>query len=391
MVRVLFLTTRLPYPPHRGDQVRSWNLLRHLAPRHRLTVATVTLGRPDAAHVERVRALGVDVVTIPLSRLGTPWALLRGGVGPVPFQVRVFDRKRARRRLDALVGDGEFDLIHAQLARSGGLIPEGSRVVVDLIDALSVNMRRRAEHDRWPWSSLARSEANRLDRYEPELLSRVAAGVVVAAAERDAIGDPDLRVIPNGLDTDRFPYSSGPRDGEEVVFAGSLGYFPNIDAAHRLATEIMPALRLRIPGASLHLVGANPSRRVRRLAAMPGVRLSADVDDIAVPVAGAGVAIVPLRTGSGLQNKVLEAMAVGTPVVTTPGVAAAVDAEPGIHLMTGSEPGQLADAAARLLGDPKQAAEMAAAAHRFVEETFSWERSAADLDALWREVVRRPD
>jgi sugar transferase (PEP-CTERM/EpsH1 system associated) len=389
-LNVLALVTRLPVPPWRGDQVRAYHQLRRLASRHRITVCALTLAPPEPRDVEALRREGLAVTAVPLGLAGAPAALGRAAVTGLPFQVALFDRARARRAVAALVADGAFDVVHAQLVRTGRYLPAsgGPPVVLDLVDALSANFARRAARDRGPLAWVSALESRRLARYERTLVTRVRVTLVVAASERDAVGGGGVRVVPNGVDLETFRPGVDPREAGRVVFAGNLGYFPNVDAARWLADDIMPRVRAAVPGATLRLVGARPARAVRGLATRPGVALAADVPSMAAELARAAITIIPMRSGSGLQNKVLEAMACGTPVVTTPQAAAPLGLVDGEHVAVAADANGLAAAAAELLRTPGRARAQAVAARRLVEHRFGWDASAAAVEQAWEDARR---
>jgi len=385
-VKVLYLATRLPAPPWRGDQLRAFHHLRLLAPRHDVTCCALVLRPPSDEAIAAVRALGVRVHVVPLGVAGALGQLARGLVGdPRPFQVLLYRRTAARRALDALLARERFDLVHAQLVRTAAYLPpvDGPPVVLDLVDALSANLRRRAAREHWPIGWVAAWEATRLAREEKALIGRAGATLVVSEAERAALGGGSVRVVPNGVDLERFAWRAGPPAGARLLFAGNLGYFPNVDAARWLADDVFPRVRAAFPAAELRLAGARPTRAVRRLAELPGVTLEADVPDMAAEIAAASVAVIPMRAGSGLQNKVLEAMAVGTPVVATPRAVAALDVEPGRHLLVAEDPAAIAEACLALLRDPMQGAALGRAARRRVEERYGWDASAEAVEVAW--------
>jgi glycosyltransferase involved in cell wall biosynthesis len=212
--------------------------------------------------------------------------------------------------------------------------------------------------------------------------------LVVSASEREALGGAaTIRVVPNGVDGAAFPYREGGRLPARLIFAGNLGYFPNVDAAAWLVQDVLPRVRVAVPAAELRLVGARPARAVRALATRPGVSLAAAVPAMAPELAAAAVAVIPLRAGSGLQNKVLEAMAVGTPVVATPAAVRGIEARAGEHLLVADDAGGLAEAAIALLRDPARGRALARAARALVEERYRWEDSAAGVEAAWRAAV----
>lgn len=325
--------------------------------------------------------LGVSVETIPIARLAGVVRMGRAAWDRRPIQALPAASRRARSRVGDL--SAGVDVVHAQLVRTGPLIEDlGVPVVVDLVDALSMNLERRSTHDRG-WRRMASAvEARRLLPYERVLAGRAVAVAVSSADDAAAIAVDGIEVIPNGVDLEAFAYRPHPRPDPVVVFAGNLGYFPNVHAAVILAERIMPAIRDRVPGARLVLAGARPARAVRQLAG-DLVSVVADPHDLGALVGSAAVTVVPMRAGSGIQNKVLEAMAAGTPVVTTGRVASAVGALDGEQVVIGEEPDELASAAAALLLDAGRAGRIAGAARRLVEHRFRWETSADAIEALW--------
>jgi sugar transferase (PEP-CTERM/EpsH1 system associated) len=389
-MKALFLVTRMPVPPWRGDQVRAFHHMRQLASRHDITCCALLPHEPPAALRAEVEAMGVRLDVIRVGLAGAGPALARALLGDRrPLQVLLYDRPSARRGVAALIARGGFDVVHAQLVRTASYLPgpAGPPVVLDLIDALSANLARRARRERGPLAPVAAWEATRLARFERVLTERAARSLVVAPGEREALGGGDrVLVVPNGVDLDAFPFSDQPRPPARLLFFGNLGYFPNIDAARWLATEIYPRVRAEVPAAELHLAGARPVRAVRALV-QPGVSLAAAVPAMAPEIAGSTVVVVPMRAGTGLQNKVIEAMAVGTPVVTTPSVAAGLDVRPGQHLLVAADAPGLAAAALELIRDRERAHAMAVAARDVVARRYRWEDSARGVEDAWAAAV----
>jgi sugar transferase (PEP-CTERM/EpsH1 system associated) len=391
-VRVLFVATRFPLPPWRGDQVRAYHHLRLLAARHEITCCALLTRRPPPGACAALEALGVRLELVPLGIVGALPSLARVLIGdPRPLQVLLYARRRARARVAALLATGAFDVVHAQLVRSLSHLPPGFPVVVDLIDALSANFTRRAERERGPARALFRWEAARLACAETALVASGTPCLVVAESERRALtAGGDVRIVPNGVDTTAFAYREDGRPPARVVFAGNLGYFPNVDAAVWLGRDILPRIRADRADVELRLVGARPAHAVRALASEARVSVAAGVPAMAPELAAATVAVIPLRAGSGLQNKVLEAMAVGTPVVATSQAVGGLDVRPGEHLLVAEDADGLAAATVALLRDPGRARGLARAARTLVEQRYRWEDSAAGVEAAWRAASSPP-
>ena len=384
-MRVLFATNRCPGALTRGDQLRAFQHIRHLSARHAITLLCFDPDAPGDA-LDALRACCERVIVAPRNRLGMglrALATLPGG----RLQVAMHDAVPSAANLAGLLATSRFDLAHLQLVRLGGLVPwlAPLPVVVDLVDALSLNMARRAAFDRGPLRPVARMEAARLAKYERALCSQVAAATVCAAADRAAIGDAgNLHLVGNGVDLQRFSFARAEASNSDIVFVGNLGYFPNIDAATWFANAVFPRVRAGHPQACLRLVGARPAPALRQLASMQeGVELVGEVPDVLPHLQRAAVAVVPLRAGSGQQLKLLEAMAAGTPVVATSQSAIGLDAVDGEHLLIADDVTTMTDAVLRLLRDPALARRLALAARARVEERWSWERSALDLERVW--------
>jgi polysaccharide biosynthesis protein PslH len=384
-VRILFVTPRHPFPPFRGDQVRAWHQVRVLSRRHQVTLMALEPPAPDARAPE-----GVRVVTAGMGLVSRGLALAHHVFSDLPLQAALFDSGPVRAALGDLASEG-FDVAHLQLVRLAPLAPALASVptVVDFVDALSLNIARRASRDLAPLRPLWRMEADRLRRAEAALLDRVGQGVVVSEADRQAMGgDERLAVVPNGVDSERFPFDGRRREGADVVFTGNLGYFANADGASWFAREVFPLVRRRVAGARFRIAGARPGRMVRGLGRLDGVLVMGEVADMAEPLARARVSVAPLRTGSGQQSKLLEAMACGTPVVASPLAASGMDAVDGEHLLVAEGADATATAVVRLLEDDALAGRLAASARRLVEERYTWERSVELLERAYERARR---
>jgi sugar transferase (PEP-CTERM/EpsH1 system associated) len=392
---VLFVTTRFPLPLLSGDRARAWHQLRLLSRRHRCTLLTFA----GAGEAERSATLleshGVRVIAVPFARVPAVLRLGRAVFSSRPLQSALFDAPQARAELRRLLTAESFDLVHVQLARAMPLLPVEMSVpvVVDLIDALSLNMRRRAAHDRGVLGWAARIDARRLEAYEQRICGEAAASLVVAEADRAAIGrtgglNGGPLVNPNGVDLEAFPLRADPRDRFRLVFTGNLGYFPNIDAMTWFVDQVLPRIWRDEPSARLTIAGARPHARIRALAARDNrIEVAGDVAHLHPFIAGARVAVAPMRAGSGQLLKILEAMATGTPVVTTSRGLSGIDAVAGEHALVADAPDDFARHVVSLVRDDGRAAALAAAGRGLVERLYTWERSVSQLERVYLKVL----
>lgn len=388
---LLFVTSRFPLPLLSGDRARAFHQLRVLSQRHRVTLVTYADPTADTSAHTRLEAMGVRVITVPFGRAGAVLRLARGLWSALPLQAELYNAPEMRDAIRRLVAAERFDLAHVQLARTVPLVDAslGLPRVVDLIDALSLNMRRRAQRDRGPLKWAAQIDAARLQRYERQICTDVAAAFVVAPADAEAIGSyPTLGVNPNGVDLDAFPLVDAPRDRHHLVFTGNMGYFPNVDAALWFAEDVLPRVWRDEPETRLTIAGARPHKRILALAARePRVKVVGNVDRMHPWLASARLAVAPMRAGSGQLLKVLEAMATGTPVITTSRGISGIQAVDGEHLLLADEPDAFAERVLSVVRDDRLAARLATNGHALVERLYTWERSVAQLERVYEQVV----
>jgi glycosyltransferase involved in cell wall biosynthesis len=297
--------------------------------------------------------------------------------------VRLYLQSGMRKLVDREMARFSPHVVHATLARMAPYLPRRGRCHrhLDLVDALSLNMESRAMASGGPARLGAAAEARLLRRFEAR--SACDADSCSLASEFDRRAAPGLegaRVIGNGVDLDAFPFLDPAGRAGSMLFFGNLGYFHNVEPARFGAREVLPRVRAQVSGADLRIAGARPSRAVRRLGELDGVTVVGPVDDMARELHRARVALLPMFSGSGVKNKVLEAFCAGTPVVTNEaGIRGLDGARAGRHYLAGETPAELAAACTRLLADPRLRRGLAREAFALVRREFTWDRK---IDAL---------
>jgi glycosyltransferase involved in cell wall biosynthesis len=283
----------------------------------------------------------------------------------------------------------DFDVVHAQTIRvvpAAFALPEVP-VVVDFGDSFAANISSRRQLVGPLVRRVYDMELARVSAYERSVAQRAAGGVVITQLDRDAIGDARLAVIPQCVDTQKFAYHEGPRDNATLIFAGNMGYQPNVDAVTWFASECWPVLRTQRPELRFQIVGARPAPAVLALGRLPGVEVTGPVDSMVPYLQRATIAVNPIRCGSGMQNKLLEAMSAGVPVVTTEFANRGVGAVAGRDTQVGSNAKQLTTAVLALLADPEQRLRQARSAHLWVEATYGWAGHARALVEQYRRAI----
>ena len=388
---------------------------------HRVTVATLwsSPAERDAAAV--LQGLRGGLVGEPLGRLRPLWNCARALLTADPMQAHFSWHPALARRLTRMVDEGAFDVVHVEhlrgarygLAlldrrqRSGGRRPP---IVWDSVDCISTLFRRAARESATRRVRLAaRLELARTERYEGRM-APLFDRVLVSSAEdrrdlvalaplgcRDGLGSR-LNVVPNGVDLEGFAPAGDAREPSTLVMTGKMSYHANATAAIRFVHDVMPAVWARRPDARLVIVGQNPPREVTSLAhagdgGAPGARggrrvvVTGTVDDIRPYLRTAALAVAPIQYAVGIQNKVLEAMACGTPVIATPQAVTALSARDGEEVLVGRSAKELADAVVALLGDPERREGLGRAGRSWVERHHSWPGIARQLADIYRDTI----
>ena len=390
-MKILVVLPRFPYPLDKGDKLRAYHQIVELAKRHEVYLFALSHKRVPLDYYDHLHTICTAVDHVRLHWWESARGVLKAFLANKPLQAGYWTSRRARQAYCRWERQVQPDVVYCQMVRTIPTI-EGSscRKVLDFQDALSLNTRRRMEYSHGPLRWILRYECRTLQRYEQQALALFDATTVIAPADRDAISST-VHLVPNGVDTDYF---SGRKWKEEsdsaalgklstfnLVFTGNMSYAPNVDAACWLVKEIMPLVWQRCPyGMNVLIAGADPKPAVKALAG-PKVTVSGRLSDIRTAYASARIFVAPMRIGSGMQNKLLEAMSMGLPCVTTSIAATPLEATPWEHLLVGDSAEEIADRIVKLTIDEMHRA-IADGGHRFVQEHFSWASAVEPLEEL---------
>jgi polysaccharide biosynthesis protein PslH len=396
---ILFLSHRIPFPPDRGDKIRSHHILKRLAQIAPVHVATFADDDSDAIEEAELASLSASHCLVrrnlPLMIAGLQSLLRRQPVSLPAFHSAALDAYIKR-----VLAERPIGTIYVFSGQMGQYVPESftGRVIVDFVDVDSAKFDAYAAKQRGPMRWINDREGRLLRREELRLALRADHSLLISAEEaalfasrlppqhQDTVA---VSVLGNGIDSDHFNPDrvvpalelAGLPLGR-MIFTGQMDYPPNIDAVSRLARRILPRVQDQLPDASLHIVGRNPTDEVLALADLPGCEVWGRVDDMRCWLAGADLAVVPLEIARGVQNKVLEAMAMRLPVVLSSGAATGIPATDGQDFLIADSDGDLACRIVGLIKNPNRAAAIAAAARHFVVDRQSWNAALAPLDGL---------
>lgn len=407
-MRILVVARDLPYPVLDGYQLVTWNMVRELS-----SACEFDLLAPDRAYprsdVARVEEQFRRVVLVPSAGESKARRLLStvcGRVSLLPSDVRRARSARMKDELVRLLSEGTYDLVYLSAPALAWYAPAASSRVPLIVAPLDARSRQIPELGRAHRGLLRRvqcwEQAAKSRWFERRFYGCAHRCIVVSEADRRALVRLGLKipidVVPLGVDVERWeriePSAQRSVHSYDLVFSGNLSYDPNQEAALALVTDLLPRLRQSIPGATLALIGAHPSEKLRRAAfGDPGIILTGYVTDLAAEIARAKVFVCPVRLGSGMRVKVMEAMAAGLPVVTYPLNIEELPAVHEEHVMIAQTPGEFVSLTANLLNDAGTRVRLGTSARRLILQGFSWRRSASRMMELFRRscAAQAPD
>jgi sugar transferase (PEP-CTERM/EpsH1 system associated) len=376
---ILFLVHRVPFPPNRGDRIRSYHMLKFLAERAEVSLATLADEPLEAGTRQRLDSICSRVAIEPVGRsrwLRAAASMASGrsateGLFRSPRLARTIRAWSRETRWDAVVVFCSSMVQYLDLPELAG-VP----AVVDLCDVDSQKFFDYAAHARGLKRQLYRLEGRRLRRVECSLAGRVQAITLVSEAEanlfRSFCPNDRTHAICNGVDLEYYQPAEGDGRPGRCVFVGAMDYQPNIEGVVWFCDQVWPQVIAARPDATFAIVGRNPAPAVRRLASLPGVEVIGSVPDVRPHLAEAQIAVIPLLIARGIQNKVLEAMAMSKPVIASPQAIEGLAAEPGVHAAVAAAPADWLEQLQFLFADARARRDLATAGRLFVEHQHGW-------------------
>jgi polysaccharide biosynthesis protein PslH len=394
-MRILYVCHRFPYPPKRGGTIRPFNMVKHLHQSgHEVVVCSMTRS-PEltrdaqgiAPYCTEFHAVEVDnrmqalrmVATLP-----TPWTA----------SASFFHSTSLARTVRRLLAQQKFDLIFVHCSSVAHYVDHvrGIPKILDFGDMDSQKWLEYVQHKPWPLSWGYWWEGQRVLADEKRLARRFDLCTATTRAERATLDTYDTGTptdwFPNGVDSAYFAPAPQPHDPDLIAFVGRMDYFPNQQCMLDFSANVLPLVRAKRPATKLAIIGADPSPAIRRLGEIAGVTVTGSVPDVRPHVTRAALTVAPLRIARGTQNKVLEAMAMGVPVVCSTVASGGVDATPGEHLLAADTPENTAAAILRVLDDPAERDRLSRAGRERVLSHHAWPSSMRRLDAIIERCVK---
>jgi sugar transferase (PEP-CTERM/EpsH1 system associated) len=385
-VKILYVCHRFPFPPKRGGKIRPFNMIKHLAANHEVTVASIVRSADEArggqgiaqfcAHYEMAEVSNSIQVARMVARLATP----------TPSSMGYFYSPQLKRRIRELLATERFDLIFVHCSSVAQYVAD-VRGVPKILDFGDMDSQKWLEYVRYkplPMSLGYWLEGKKMEREEKRLAGQFDLCTATTRAEWETLESYGTALgsdwFPNGVDHAYFAPDDTSYDTNTISFIGRMDYYPNQECMFDFCANVLPRIQTQRPQAKLLIVGADPSPAVKKLANLRGVTVTGSVPDVRPYVRDSALMVAPLNIARGTQNKILEAMAMGVPVVTSSIAAAGVDAVPEQHLLVASTYEEQATAVLRLLANPAERERFAIAGRSRVLSHHDWGRSMQRLD-----------
>jgi sugar transferase (PEP-CTERM/EpsH1 system associated) len=387
-VKILFVCHHLPYPPARGGKIRPFNMIRRLSAQHEITVASVAHSRQE---LEAGHDLSKFCHHTEIGLISTRRAWLQMLLSLFSFQpasLGYFYVPQLHHAIQRRLKEEKFDLIFVHCSSAAQYVLDYAHCyrIMDFGDMDSAKWFEYARRRPFPLSPVYLLEGIKLRYYEKKVARAFDECTVVAAGEKKVLDTYRLPVpvtiIPNGVDLQFFTNTQASYDPTSLVFLGKMDYYPNVDAVGYFCHDILPMIQQEVPTARFTIVGRNPSRRVRQLAQLPGVSVTGEVPDVRPYLQSAAVSVAPLRVARGMQNKVLESMAMQVPVVASSRAFEGLDAVAGEHLLVADTPQGFAAHVVALLREPELRQRIAQAGRQRIEACHTWPACLQRLDQL---------
>jgi polysaccharide biosynthesis protein PslH len=397
IMKILFICHRFPYPPNRGGKIRPFNIIRHLSEKHDVVVASMARSPEEAAAGEPlIRHCSRTVMAQVNNRI----QLLRTAAylpSPTPSSMGYFSSPYLKKRIASLLKTVKFDLIFVHCS---SVAPYVSRVkgipkIVDFGDMDSQKWLDVARYRPFPLKLGYWIEGQKLMAWEKRLAGAFDFCTATTRAELETLAQfsphSNIDYFPNGVDCDFFSPGDGAYDPDTISFIGRMDYYPNQRAMLDFCRSTLPLLRARMPSVKLVIIGAEPSSEIRALGKLPSVTVTGTVPDVRPLARRSAVTVAPLGIARGTQNKMLEAMAMGVPVVCSDEALRGVDAVHGEHLLAARAPQEYADAIVEIISNPARRAALAKAGRQRMQERHTWSHSMRRLDGIVERCLRLSD
>lgn len=391
-MKILFLTSRLPYPPDRGDRLRAYHFLRNLSTRHEIDLVSFIADESEQEYADYLLKHCSSVDLVLQKPVNSILEVVKSFWRPDPLQNSYYRSRKMYQLVEQKLREHSYDVAFVHLFRMAPYVENKGDLyrIIDLTDVISLEIERSLPYRGILSSLLYNIEQPRIEATEQKYAKLFEETWLISEYDRGILAEKcptaNIRVIPNGVELEGLEQSASAENPKKLIFVGHMSVFHNIDAVEYLVRDVLPLVRKEIPDVTLDVVGAQPHTRVQSLSVYPGVSVRGFVPDLSLALQQASVFVAPLRFAAGIQNKILEAMAAAKPVITTAMINESLDARPGEDILLAESPSEFASQIILLLNDRPLRHKIGSAGKGFVTRKFSWEHVLRRMDQIEREI-----
>jgi polysaccharide biosynthesis protein PslH len=392
-MKLLFTANRFPYPPYRGDKLKIFHLAKRLANKHEVHLLTFLQDKNDLQYLPELQKIFTEIHLVPLSKFQSYTNSLFGFLYKEPFQVRYFHSSKMEAKIQELIVTEHYDAVHVQHLRMAPYWAYYNDIprILDLPDAYSLYWKRRIASSKGLFRLFNSIEQKRVFNYEP-ILDRYDLSLVCSSEDQAYLkserGISNIHVLPNGVDLGTFSSEGHNYDPDKtILFTGNMDYAPNVDAVQYFVQDIFPLIRRQIPDAVFIIAGQRPVKKVLELAG-EGITVTGFVKNLQEMYAKASIVVAPLRFGAGTQNKVLEAMAMGVPIVSRNIGFNGLNIQSGEGVVLALETEHFANECIALLQSTAKRAIIGKAGKKIIETRYDWDVVAKQLEGYFMSIQK---
>ncbi|MDC3210151.1 glycosyltransferase [Saprospiraceae bacterium] len=384
-MKLVVVTSRFPYPLEKGDKLRLYFQIKYLAQRHEITLLSLADEPVSEDSLNHINSFCNSVHIFPIKKNRAKWNALKSLITNTPLEVNYFFNNKIKRRFEEIIHQVRPDHIYCQLIRMSEFVRNlPYPKTLDYMDAFSIGMQRRAENSNPITKAIFKRDATKIAKYESVVYHDFDNHTIISEQDRKHLAffkNEKIHVLPNGVDTHFFAPMPQVKKSFNIAFVGNMGYYPNIQAALFLAKKIIPKLLEKFPDIKLLIAGARPTQEIKNLACK-NIYITGWVEDIRSAYASANIFVAPIFYGRGQQNKILEAMSMGIPCITSDQVNQAIGAKDGTSILIANDDESCQEQISLLLTDEELQKKLSKNGLDWIRNNFSWEKYGKQLEDL---------
>ncbi len=393
-MKILFITPRLPYPPHGGDKLRAFNFIKYLSRKHTIYLISFIESEKELEYIVPMKEFCANVEVILLRPIQSYFNCLLYSLSLTPFQVAYYRDRRMRDKITEVINGEKIDGVYVHLLRMAQYVKDNKEInrILDLTDALSLSLQRSLKFRSHLFFLFYLAEWLKISIYEPRIIKHFNRCILVSNVDKEASksleGADNISIIPNGVDFEYFKPTGKEYSRNSIVFIGNLHSFPNKDAVLYFCRDIFPFIKKEIPDIKFYIVGINPPNKILELAKDKNVIITGGVDDSRPYLSDAAAMVCPIRVATGMQNKILEAMAMGLPVISTSIATLWMDKKEDSGVLIADTPAEFAKKVTEVIKDKNLREKLSISGRKLIVESYDWHKNIGKLELLFEKGIK---